>query len=112
MNSGRSPFTKHGQLAKRPECDNLDRNLHYRFPYPRDAARDHGVHDPFFSFLPLPSAGGNPFHRKHDATVRSPARTSENSVMAKFSIALSRYGQDRRQGSHIPMGIVLMYLHR
>jgi hypothetical protein len=56
MNSGRSPFTKHGQLAKRPECDNLDRNLHYRFPYPRDAARDHGVHDLFFSFLPLPSA--------------------------------------------------------
>src|SRR5215204_4220860 len=74
MNSLRSPFTKHGQLAKRPECDNLDRNLHYRFPYPRDAARDHGVHDPFFSFLPLPSAGGNSFHRKHDATVRSPAR--------------------------------------
>src|SRR5215217_1700386 len=85
MNSLRPPFTKHGQLAKRPECDNLDRNLHYRFPYPRDAARDHGVHDPFFSFLPLPSAGGNPFHRKHDATVRSPARTSENSVITKFT---------------------------
>src|SRR5215204_2985980 len=89
MNSLRSPFTKHSQLAKRPECDNLDRNLHHRFPYPRDAARDHGVHDPFFSFLPLPSAGGNPFHRKHDAILRSPVRTSENTPFSALRLGKS-----------------------
>jgi hypothetical protein len=35
-------------------------------------------------------------------------RTSENSVMAKFSIALAQTAQDRRRGSHIPMSITLL----
>jgi hypothetical protein len=44
------------------------------------------------------------------SSFRTPVRSSENCVQAKFSIVTAQTTQDRRRGSHVPMNVpFLMY---
>jgi len=68
----------------------------------RDAARDHMKRMiPSSSFRPARSWRVDSFHHKHDAIYRSPVRTSENAVNAKFGETLSRRSSQNFPSTHL-----------